>query len=458
MLRILVRSKRDADAVRASLSRFPETSDMEVVSLGGARGDKLVDAVIDSLEPFTVLLLGREDSRLSGRIMEAMRGVPFTALVQAKTKRIRNNTIEMINALITRGRAEIRLTTYWDTTYMLSNWPRGPRVPVLVEPYADTFFLFGEGARLALDTMGIPYEGGTPLLLAEKLALGEHRVFSGPREVGGFRASNTGLSPKGWSAGEEVAGGGPGLAETAEANRPLLEVLESHSLRVFDRVGHVDTVIVPLSGGKDSATALLLATKYFGRDSVKAVYVDTGIDFFENEEEAVRVAEKVGVELHIARAGVDRGLLAERMPLPDPKNRWCTGRKLEALRRTIERIAMGRTIIVVGDRDAESDKRSRRPSIRPDEQLPYPTIAPMKLWSGAHVEAYLTLHGIPLNPLYEAGFYRTGCYICFSLRDWEIEAMRRSGVLDRIIKERPDHEMLIRAFLDRRRRGPGGNS
>jgi len=457
MLRILVRSKRDADAVRASLARFPETSDMEVVSLGGVRGERIVDRVEELLEPFTIVILGREDAAIAPRLREALRRVPFTALVESRTKRVRNNTIEMINALITRGRAEIRLTTYWNDTYILSNSRSGVRVPVPVEPYADTFFLFGSGARLALDIMGLEYSGSPPLLLAVKLAMGEHLVYAGPQRLGGFRANNRGLRPRGWSEpGVELAGLSGSIEGVARDNSRILTLLEEHSLRVFEKTGDVDTVIVPLSGGKDSASALILATRYYGPERVKAVYVDTGIDFFENEEEARKVAETVGVELHVARAGVDRGLLAERMPLPDPKNRWCTGRKLEALRKTISRIARGRTVIVVGDRDAESDRRSRRPSIRPDEKLPYPTVAPMKFWSGAHVEAFLAYHGVPLNPLYELGFYRTGCYICFSLRDWELEAMRRGGVFDRITRERPEHEKLIRAFLESRGKGPGG--
>jgi len=187
---------------------------------------------------------------------------------------------------------------------------------------------------------------------------------------------------------------------------------------------------------------------------VKAVYVDTGIDFEESAETARRTADALSVELTEVHAGVDRGLLLERMPLPSPDNRWCTGRKLAALRKAVEDIArQGDPVLVVGDRDAESDRRSRRPLMRVGQGLPYPTLAPLRLWSGAHVEALLALHGLPLNPLYEMGFYRTGCYLCFSLRGWEIEAMRRGGVLEAIRASRPEHVKLIERFLAGR---PGG--
>ncbi len=456
MLRVLVRSKRDADAVKSSIDRFPETSSYTVESLGGARGGGLLEAIERSLEPFTVVLLGREDEDIAPLAMEAARRVPFTAVVVARTRRVRNSTIEMINALLTRARVEIRLTSYWNkSTYILSNSPVGEPIPLRLEPSADTFFVFGEGVRyLARVTGGNLPEG---VYLAEKLPLDYHIVFAGNSIVAEFNAAGRGLEANGAVLGEPGPRLPPSLEEIAWENRGLLETLEAHSLRLLEESleGLRGRVVVPLSGGKDSAAALALAVKALGSERVTAVYVDTGIDFEESRETALENAAALGVEIIEVDAGVDRGLLLERMPLPSPDNRWCTGRKLAALRRALGGISEkhGGAILVVGDRDAESDKRSRRPLVRVGQGLPYPTIAPIRLWSGAHVEAYLALRGLRLNPLYGLGFYRTGCYICFSLRGWEIGIMRESGILDRIVSRRPHHETLIKAFLASRTTG-----
>jgi len=454
MLRVLVRSKRDADAVRASISRFPETSDYRVESLGGARGGNLVEAVESALEPFTVVLLGREDAGVLPQVEEAARRVPFTAVVLAKTKRVRNSTVEMINALMTRARARIRLATYWADNYILANTPAGAPLGLREEPAADTFFIFSRGVDVLSSTVGRDLPKG--VYLAEKLPMDDHLVFAGPDLVAEFNAASRAGRPRGRLLRAHARNLPASLREVAEANRRTLEVLEEATVSMVRRYleSHRGPVVVPLSGGKDSEAALYIAVKALGPERVKAVYVDTGIDFEESAETAKRAADALSVELTEVHAGVDRGLLLERMPLPSPDNRWCTGRKLSALKKAVESIARrGDPVLVVGDRDAESEKRSRRPLMRVDQGLPYPTLAPLRLWSGAHVEALLALHGLPLNPLYEMGFYRTGCYLCFSLRGWEIEAMRRGGVLDAIRASRPEHVKLIERFLAGR---PGG--
>jgi len=448
MLRVLVRSKRDADAVKASFSRFPETSEYEVESLGGVRGGALAEAVESALEPFTVVLLGREDAGVLPQVEEASRRVPFTAVVLARTKRVRNSTVEMINALMTRARTRIRLAAFWDGNYRLANAPNAYPLELREEPAADTFFIFSRGVEVLSSAIGYRLPRG--VYIAEKLPMDHHLVFAGPEAAAEFNAASGAARPRGRLIEAPKVSLPASLADVAESNRSVLRVLEAKTVEMIRRYlgSHRGPVVVPLSGGKDSEAALYVAVKALGPERVKAVYVDTGIDFEESAETARRAAEALAVELIEVHAGVDKGLLLERMPLPSPDNRWCTGRKLAALKRAVDGLAArGDPVLIVGDRDAESDRRSRRPLMRVGQGLPYPTLAPLRLWSGAHVEALLALHGLPINPLYEMGFYRTGCYLCFSLRGWEIEAMRLGGVLDSLRASRPGHEKLIERFL-----------
>jgi len=104
--------------------------------------------------------------------------------------------------------------------------------------------------------------------------------------------------------------------------------------------------------------------------------------------------------------------------MPRHDNRWCTGLKIQAVEKAIEELAQGNTLVITGDRDAESRPRSMRSPCR-DTGSNIKTISPIKLWSTAHTQLYLTMKNIPLNPLYLYGFYRIGCYICPALRSLE---------------------------------------
>ena len=74
------------------------------------------------------------------------------------------------------------------------------------------------------------------------------------------------------------------LYNILKANKKVLELYEQISLSLLDSAGSFDKIIVPWSGGKDSTAALLLALKKYGRKKVTAVYVNTLVDFPENEE------------------------------------------------------------------------------------------------------------------------------------------------------------------------------
>ena len=447
-MKILVRSKRDADAVNAVFKRFAEVSHWRVESLGGLRGERLIREIQSRIEPFTIVLLGREEADIYPLVKPLEDERPFTAILQARTKRVRNSTVEMIHSLLTRGRAIIRLKTKWNKSYVLSGAPKGKTIDLPVEPYYDTFFLYSRGARRLLDTLGLAGDPG--LLLVLKGPRGLHYVYSGDKLLGrvDFSTPNYMIKPRAEKYSDIIAK--TSIEELVGENTSILEILESSAVKLireaYDRV-KPRKVVVPVSGGKDSSAALLLSSEALDPSMITAIYVDTGIDFPENKEAAEKIASKAGIDLVEVNAGVDKGLM-EGFPLPNPENRWCTGRKLEALRKAIERVEpSGRVLIIVGDRDSESEKRSRRPLVRIDSMLPYPAVSPLRLWSGAHVMGYLWMRGGLVNSLYSLGFYRTGCYLCFSLRSWELRIMIEEGIVSRIINSRPSHKPLFDRFL-----------
>ncbi len=102
----------------------------------------------------------------------------------------------------------------------------------------------------------------------------------------------------------------------------------------------------------------------------------------------IEVSERLGVELHVAR--VDLGRYVRSVGLPSHDNRWCTRLKIEALYSKVREVAEGRTLIVVGDRDAESELRSKRGPVREHEE--FTQAAPLKNWSAAQAQLYILRH------------------------------------------------------------------
>ncbi len=458
-MKILVRSRKDASAVQHAVERILDSKDhYEIVSLGGYRGEQLCKAVQEELEPFTIILLGRNEHESC--IESLTRNNPFTAYIIAKTSKLRNSTLEMIVSLLNWGRAHLRLSTSWyQDSFILANTPGIllPKIPI--HPEGDTYLMTKNGFRLLVELSGIGVKTSSNkdgVAVMFKYTKGKHIVyFDKFRRIeltfdrGKQRPTLHSIDKDNNQPARDLVP--VDLNRLLDYNSHVSKLLEGESLKILSRNADKHSkVIVPLSGGKDSAAALIVASQYFDPSNIYAVYVDTGIDFVENEHYAEYLSERLGVNLVKTKADVDKGLLHENMPLPDPRYRWCTGRKLDALRRTIKRLINTERIkyILVGDRDAESVRRSLRPPMRIDEKLGLPVISPLKYWSGAHVVLYILSKGYRMNTLYENGFLRLGCYICFALRpSWELYIMNKIKYFEKIRALRPEQTRLISAFL-----------
>ncbi|MCE4627729.1 MAG: phosphoadenosine phosphosulfate reductase family protein [Desulfurococcales archaeon] len=441
-LKILVRGRKDASAVKHAVRAIQKDPYITVESLGGVRGDKLCDLAHERAEPLTIVLLDR--SAPPNCVVRK----PLVETVRSSASKIRNLPLQSIVSLISRGRAGLRIRYSWYKGSILMSAHVGePLESLEVTPEGDSFLLYSRGIEMVSRLTGIPSRvspGEVAVLI--KAGGGSHMLYGGREPSVKMRFARDSTKPVVEYSNPPITG--LSLDALLETNSGVLRELERISLEMLSREVR-GRAVVPLSGGKDSSAALILAVKALGPDRVTAVYVDTGIDFDENREYAERLASRLGVELLTERADVDRGLIIERLPLPTAKNRWCTGRKLAALHRAIRRVASSaRITIVVGDRDAESSKRSLRPPVRLDESLNLPVVAPLKYWAGAHVETYLHLEGVEPNPLYLMGFLRLGCYLCFALRpSWELQLLLHSGYYKRVLRDKPEQAQLIKRFL-----------
>ena len=104
--------------------------------------------------------------------------------------------------------------------------------------------------------------------------------------------------------------------------------------------------------------------------------------------------------------------------------RWCCKvLKLGPLRRAISPMAPGVTL--VGQRRRESASRSRSPRVWVNRWLPeFRSAAPLNDWSSLAVWLYAELRSVRLNPLYQEGFERLGCYLCPSMRLADLHRLR----------------------------------
>ncbi|ALL00206.1 hypothetical protein Pyrde_0156 [Pyrodictium delaneyi] len=450
MFTIVTRSKRDADAVKAMIERFYPGWGIDVKTLHGARsGEAMLRELSGIIEPdrFYIVLLGREDRRAARELIEE---VPPNVVVHVVPRsRVRNARLELLYAEVARARAVIRVTAVWDEArkvFLLGPRRRGqPLEGLEPQPSFDNFIGLGRFAKIVSRLAGGRI-GLNPLVVRTRGGL--HLVYNGPKPRAELEVRDEGLTPQARIVGDDEPVD-VNLEAMVEANRSILQLYERASLRFLESLGEFDTIVVPWSGGKDSTAILLLAITLYGRDKVRVVYGDTGTEFPLSKHYVEELAQKLGIEYVEAYGGVDKMLLEGVAPMPTHSNRWCTGLKVAAIEGVVKKLAEGRTLLLVGDRDAESPRRSARPPVRPGPADNITMAAPIKLWGGAHVQLYVLSKGVPLNPMYEYGFYRIGCYMCPALRNWELHVLTTTPRLHLQLLRSP----IYRRFVMMRLRG-----
>jgi len=443
---VIVRSKKDRDAVNVTIRKYYSEWGIELLTLKGARTpEKARDLLLDIAEnsnTFVIVLLGREDREMARALNEML---PPTAVAHVVPRaRVRNARPATIFKETEKARATIRLAAAWDPENNVYVLDRNAGVGLEgygYSPAYDDFFALGEEFAVSLGSV-LGSKPGLNSLILRKMG-GLHVVYSGKRVFGTLHIPDTGCSPRGFIR-RDVEPIDVELNNLLEFNRHVIEGFLKVSLNFLSRFkGAYDTIAVPWSGGKDSTAALLLALKVFGHKRVIAVYVDTGVDFPQNREYVEKIAKRLSVRLLSVNVSVRNGLEKEGLPLPTHNNRWCTARKVEALKSAL-RTLPGRVLVILGDRDSESEARSRRPPVRSEEGRTL--VAPLKQWATAHVQLFLLMEGVPLNPLYYVGFYRLGCYICPALRSWETYLMSKAPC----IRDKLGDDPLFRAFMKHR--------
>ncbi|WP_292346440.1 MULTISPECIES: aminotransferase class V-fold PLP-dependent enzyme [unclassified Methanoregula] len=209
----------------------------------------------------------------------------------------------------------------------------------------------------------------------------------------------------------------PGWDVAVERNKYHLKNLERNAVRLVKQHLHDRPVAnVSFSGGKDSTAVLHIARK---AGVTKAFFIDTGIEF----PETVEFVRSQGVEI-IGKGG-DFWQAAEKAGPPGKDNRWCCKLlKLHPLRRYLA--GTGPCVTVQGNRWYESWNRAGLDETSQNPANPLQlNISPIRNWRALEVFLYLWWQKIPLNPLYDKGLERIGCYLCPAMLESEYEDLKK---------------------------------
>ncbi|WP_369792278.1 phosphoadenosine phosphosulfate reductase family protein [Methanoculleus sp. MH98A] len=208
----------------------------------------------------------------------------------------------------------------------------------------------------------------------------------------------------------------PGWDEVIEKNRYHLKNLERNAVRTIKKhMSDRPCVNVSFSGGKDSTAVLHLARK---AGVEKAFFIDTGLEL----PETVEFTASQGVE--IIQKGGDFFREVEKAGPPTKDGRWCCKfLKLDPLNTYLAGI--GPCVTIQGNRWYESRNRADLEETTQNPVNPLQlNVSPIRNWRALEVFLYLWWREAPMNPLYEMGLERVGCYLCPAALESEYEGVR----------------------------------
>ena len=213
--------------------------------------------------------------------------------------------------------------------------------------------------------------------------------------------------------------------------QPLSKKIKMAERVLKDLFRATDNVAVAFSGGKDSLVALHLALQI--KPDIPVLFVNTSIEFPESLEYTRQLEEKWNLNFHEANAKVNFWNLAEEKGLPVAgrgnstfmrdlsdqagvklSNACCHQMKEAPARKFYREHNIEGT--VTGLRVSES--MMRKLNFADYGALRYSSIYdtliswPLYAWLDEDIFKYIAKNNLPLNPIYEKGYTRVGCWPC----------------------------------------------
>lgn len=187
--------------------------------------------------------------------------------------------------------------------------------------------------------------------------------------------------------------------------------------------------VIAYSGGKDS-TALWLWARREGMEPRRIIFCDTGWEHPLTVEYVATVAAQLGESVETLRGKETFEQRVRRLHgFPTSGRKWCTDElKIQPTRRWLDALRDSTSEdvrVLVGIRREES--RARRDIAEREFSDAYDCLVwrPLVDWTLADVMAEHHRAGVPVNPLYQLGAERVGCWPCINAGKAEIELVSR---------------------------------
>lgn len=181
------------------------------------------------------------------------------------------------------------------------------------------------------------------------------------------------------------------------------EVLEEAARRFAPRIA------LALGFGREGCVLLDMIAR--ASLPIRVFTLDTGLLFPETYALWRRLEERTGIPIEAVRPGqtIEQQAEAEGESLwarqPD---RCCELRKVVPLGRALA----GLDAWVTAIRREQTRERANAAQVEQDDRHGLVKINPLAAWTGADVAAYVARHGVPTNPLHDAGYESIGCLPC----------------------------------------------
>jgi len=211
-----------------------------------------------------------------------------------------------------------------------------------------------------------------------------------------------------------------------------LQLRENNCINFLRRIKN--TTYTCFSGGKDSLVALDLAVR---SGIKKIVFCDTTIELQETLDYIDEVENYYNLKIERVSAPRSFFELVYDIGFPSRSMRWCCKVFKFSPLAIFAREKRVKSYIT-GLRKEENTRRRNYNKIDQNPFIKVRQINPILNWSEGNVWAYIHKHGLPVNPLYELGFKRIGCWPCpFKSKDeWNL-----------IEKHFPEHYKLLQKTL-----------
>lgn len=199
-----------------------------------------------------------------------------------------------------------------------------------------------------------------------------------------------------------------------EANEEALKELHLQGVAFIKKTKkrfRTRDIFISFSGGKDSSVTAFLVKKAIGKKPL--LFSNTEIEFPETVEFIHEFARNLDLELIETSAPHSFLKMCENLGPPSRMMRWCCSTQKSGPINAFYTKLTRRVLSFDGIRRKESNGRSERQQITKNPKFARQVNAyPIFEWNDLDVWLYLFKNNIPINPLYEWGFARIGCWAC----------------------------------------------